>query len=62
MCIRDRVIGAGVLMSAVDSQNVIDEIYEFASAYGTVGLSVGVTTESSLLTKCLLMLYMFRCV
>lgn len=53
------VIGAGVLMSAVDSQNVIDEIYEFASAYGTVGLSVGVTTESSLLTKCLLMLYMF---
>lgn len=53
------VIGAGVCMSAVDSHHVIDEIYEFASAYGTVGLSVGVTTDSSLLTKCLLILYMF---
>ncbi len=53
------VFFAGVLTSAVDSVPFIDALYEFASAYATVGLSVGVTASGGVLTRILLMIFMF---
>ena len=53
------VIGAGMFESLLDSKPLMDAVYETASAYGTVGLSVGITGEASLITRLLLMLYMF---
>ena len=37
------VVGGSVLISYIDNQDLINSIYEVASAYSTVGLSVGVS-------------------
>lgn len=47
------------IFSAVEDHPVIDLLYETASAFGTVGLSVGVTPILSYFTKCLLILLMY---
>lgn len=47
------------LIAAIDNIPLIDAFYETASAYGTVGLTSGVTAQASLLSKILLMVYMF---
>lgn len=49
----------GVIIGAVDNKPLIDVFYEVTSAYGTVGLTAGVTAAASLPSKILLMLYMF---
>lgn len=46
-------------VSAAEKCSVLDAMYETASAYSTVGLSVGITETASVFTKILLILYMF---
>lgn len=53
------VIAGGSVISTLDHVPLIDALYEAASAYGTVGLSEGVTAVSSMPSKALLILYMF---
>ena len=53
------VMGGSVLISYIDNQDLINSIYEVASAYSTVGLSVGVSGSASTFTKILLIVYMF---
>ncbi len=53
------VITGASLISALDHVPLLDAFYETASAYGTVGLTAGVTAVSSLPSKLLLILYMF---
>ncbi len=47
------------LVSVADNCTMIDAMYEVASAYSTVGLSVGISESASLFTKILLIIYMF---
>lgn len=53
------VISGALIICSVDSVNLLDSVFEVTSAYGTSGLSVGVSANSSLMTKIILMLYMF---
>lgn len=53
------VISGSMLISCIDNQNLINSIYEVASAYSTVGLSVGISGSASVFTKILLIVYMF---
>ena len=53
------VVGGSVLISYIDNQDLINSIYEVASACSTVGLSVGVSGSASTFTKILLIVYMF---
>lgn len=48
-----------VLVSLFENRSVIDSMYEVASAYSTVGLSVGISESASVFTKLLLIVYMF---
>lgn len=52
-------VAGAVLISFFDSQPILNAFYETASAYSTVGLTVGVTENSSVFTKALLIIYMF---
>lgn len=53
------VTAGTVIISLADTQPMLDAMYETASAYSTVGLTVGITESASVLTKILLILYMF---
>ena len=53
------VVIGGTLVTVVDGVGFTDSMYEVISAYGTVGLSVGITGSLSVFSKILLMLYMF---
>ena len=53
------ISAAAFIISSVDGLPILDAVYEAASAYGTAGLTCGVTEKSSVLSKCILMLYMF---
>lgn len=53
------VVCGGVFISMLDGVNLYDAIYETASAYGTVGLTSGVTEDASTLSRAILILYMF---
>ena len=53
------VITGSLIISYIDNQPVIDAIYETASAYSTVGLTVGISESASVFTKILLIIYMF---
>lgn len=48
-----------MLISFADGHSVLDSVYETASAYSTVGLSVGVSENASVFTKILFIIYMF---
>jgi trk system potassium uptake protein TrkH len=52
------VTGA-MLVSFVDGHSVLNSMYEVASAYSTVGLSVGISETGSVFTQILLIVYMF---
>ncbi len=52
-------VAGAVFISFFDSQPMINAFYETASAYSTVGLTVGITETSSVFTKILLIIYMF---
>ena len=53
------VISGSMIISYADSFNLLDSIYEVTSAYGTTGLSVGISGQSSTFTKIILIIYMF---
>lgn len=53
------VVGGSMIISYIDNQNLINSIYEVASAYSTVGLTVGISESASVFTKLLLIVYMF---
>lgn len=48
-----------VFVNMCDNISMIDALYECASAYGTVGLSVGVTAKIGTISKILFIFYMF---
>lgn len=50
---------AGAIMSSVEGLPLITCLYETASAIGTVGLSLGITSSLSAVSKIILMLLMF---
>ena len=52
------LIGA-VILSATNGVRLIDALYETASAICTVGLSTGITAGLNLVSKLLLIVYMF---
>lgn len=53
------VMCASVYVSFSTSAELIDSLFEVSSAYGTAGLSVGVTAESDVFVRILLIIYMF---
>lgn len=53
------VMCASVYVSFNTSAELIDSLFEVTSAYGTAGLSVGVTAEASSGVRVLLIIYMF---
>ncbi|MCD8391442.1 MAG: potassium uptake protein, TrkH family [Firmicutes bacterium] len=52
-------ITGAALVSYADGAPMLNSVYEVASAYSTVGLTVGITETASVFTKILLMIYMF---
>lgn len=48
-----------MLIAFADGHSVLYSMYETASAYSTVGLSVGISENASVFTKILLIIYMF---
>lgn len=52
-------VTGSMIISFADGQTIMNSIYETASAYSTVGLSVGVSASASVITKILLIIYMF---
>lgn len=52
-------ITGSMLISFADGHSVLYSMYETASAYSTVGLSVGVSENASAFTQILLIIYMF---
>lgn len=46
-------------LSVVESVSLIEILFEVTSAFGTVGLSLGITSELTVFSKCILMLLMF---
>lgn len=54
------VLTGAFAISVLEHVSIIDAMYEVASAYGTVGLSVGVTSpDNSIFTHLILIIYMF---
>lgn len=50
---------ATLMIGVVDNTSALNTLYEVASAYSTVGLSVGITENASVFTQILLIIYMF---
>ena len=50
---------AAIAVSALENVHFLDALYEMASAYGTVGLTTGITTSLGLISRCILILFMF---
>ncbi|MCI8331432.1 MAG: Trk family potassium uptake protein [Clostridiales bacterium] len=53
------VIVSGLAISVIEGSGMLAAMYEAASAYATVGLSIMGTPTASVLTKCILMILMF---
>lgn len=52
-------IGGGIIISAIEGLPILDCLYETASAIGTVGLSLGITTELGGFSRLILIMLMF---
>ena len=52
-------ITSGIVISKTESLPLLTCLFETGSAVGTVGLTLGITSKLSLLSKCILMLLMF---
>ena len=52
-------LGGGLIISAIENLPLGSCLYETASAIGTVGLSLGITTELGIISQSILMLLMF---
>ncbi|RLL45166.1 TrkH family potassium uptake protein [Oceanobacillus piezotolerans] len=53
------VFGSSLIISKLEPYNLMQVIFEVTSAFGTVGLSLGITSELSALSKVILMILMF---
>lgn len=53
------VMSAALFVSFIGGFSLIDSLYEVTSAYGTAGLSVGLTAEAESSVRILLIIYMF---
>ncbi|MCI8589772.1 MAG: potassium uptake protein, TrkH family [Clostridiales bacterium] len=53
------VIVSGLAISVIEGSGILAAMYETASAYATVGLSIMGTPGASAITKCILMVLMF---
>lgn len=52
-------IGGGLVISRIEGLSLLSCLYETASAIGTVGLSLGITTKLSTVSKAILIFLMF---
>ena len=52
-------IGGAIIISKVDDLPLLDCLFETASAIGTVGLTLGITSTLSAVSKIVLMILMF---
>lgn len=52
-------LAGSMLIAFADGSSVLNSMYETASAYSTVGLTVGISENASVFTKILLIIYMF---
>ncbi len=52
-------LGAGCVISTLDQVPMLTALFETASAVGTVGLTLGLTTELSLVSRLILIILMF---
>lgn len=52
-------LSGGMAISIIESVPLITALFESASAVGTVGLSLGLTPELGIISKCILMMLMF---
>lgn len=48
-----------IILSLIEDVSVLSLFFEVTSAFGTVGLSLGITEELSTVSKCILMILMF---
>ncbi|NQD68715.1 TrkH family potassium uptake protein, partial [Bacillus haikouensis] len=48
-----------IILSLSESHSLIEIIFEVTSAFGTTGLSLGITSELSTIGKCVIMILMF---
>ncbi|MGR3763619.1 TrkH family potassium uptake protein [Rossellomorea sp. NS-SX7] len=48
-----------IILTLTESHSLIEIIFEVASAFGTTGLSLGITSELSTIGKCVIMILMF---
>ncbi|WP_175988569.1 TrkH family potassium uptake protein [Bacillus sp. Marseille-Q1617] len=48
-----------LILSLTESHSLIEIIFEVSSAFGTTGLSLGITSELSTIGKCVIMILMF---
>ncbi|WP_077622194.1 TrkH family potassium uptake protein [Sediminibacillus massiliensis] len=53
------VFSAAVILTIAEPYSLTEIIFEVCSAFGTVGLSLGITGELSTVSKCVLMVLMF---
>lgn len=53
------VVTAGLAIAMIEGAGMLSSIYEAASAYATVGLSIMGTPQSSVLTRLILMVLMY---
>ena len=51
--------GGGMIISRIDHIPLLTALFETASAIGTVGLSLGITTQLGLVSRLILILLMF---
>ena len=51
--------GSGIIISVAEGIPIGDSLFETASAIGTVGLSLGITTKLGLFSQCILIALMF---
>lgn len=52
-------LSAAIVLSVLDHVDFLDGFYEVASAYGTVGLTTGITTSLSVVSRLILIVFMF---
>ena len=52
-------LSGGLLISAIEGLPLLDCLFETASAIGTVGLSLGITSELSIVSHLILIALMF---
>lgn len=53
------VFGATFLLSLTEHNTLLENLFEVCSAFGTTGLSLGITSDLTVFGKCIIMVVMF---